>query len=458
MGIDKLSKVFKGEVLTDEETLRSVSTDFGRLLIRRPSALAVPKDIADVQSLILFANEEGMQVSIRGAAHSQGGQSLGQEVILLDMLGLSSIGKIEDDAVWVDAGALWIDVVEETVPRGFIPPVLTNCLHVTVGGTISLGGIGVASHVHGVQADNVLAMEVVTGVGDIVRCSRTENADLFNCVRCSLGQFAVICRVQLKLRRCKPNVRTYYLLYDDFEKLMLDQRKMIDHQQFDFLEGWSVPCTQGLRTLGETRVSFAEWFYPFHVTVEYGESPPPDSVVSGLQYYRKVHVEDSGIYDFLRRMEPVFQTWREAGSWTLAHPWMETFLPWERAAEYIQGVLKSFPPHLLAGGQVLFWPCLNSNEELPLLARPAGTHVIGFGILPAVQRHQVGMTISLLNRASDLVMQVSGKRYLSGWVEFDEDRWRAHFGSNWDQILNWKNFFDPNRVLNASFVVLPHLR
>ncbi len=131
---------------------------------------------------------------------------------------------------------------------------------------------------------------------------------------------------------------------------------------------------------------------------------------------------------------------------------MEVILPWERAAEYIQGVLRSFPPNLLIGGHVLLWPCTGATANAPLFMHPAGDFVMGFGILPAVPHHLVAMSIALLNRASDLGLQLGGKRYLSGWVDFDHGRWKAHFGDQWHQFVQWKEFFDPDGVLNPGFL------
>ena len=68
-----------------------------------------------------------------------------------------------------------------------MPPVLTNNLGVTVAGTLSMAGLGVASFRYGTQADNVVELEVVTGAGEIVVCSREQNRELFDMVRCGLG-------------------------------------------------------------------------------------------------------------------------------------------------------------------------------------------------------------------------------------------------------------------------------
>src|SRR6185369_6510598 len=111
--------------------------------------------------------------------------------------------------------------------QGLVPRVLTNNLNVTIAGTLSMAGLGVASFRYGTQADNAVELQVVTGTGKIVVCSREENRELFDAVRCSLGQFGIITRAKVRLRRCKPKVRKYYLLYDDLGALMADAKRVM---------------------------------------------------------------------------------------------------------------------------------------------------------------------------------------------------------------------------------------
>jgi len=450
--LNKLQALLGDQVVTDRDILEEVSTDFGGLIQKQPRAVVIPQSATDLSQILQVATEDRWPVSTRGSAHSQSGQSLTQNGFLLDMTGLNKIGKAGNDSVWVDSGVTWGDLVKELMPLGLIPPVLTNNLNVTIGGTLSMAGLGVASHRYGTQADNVEALEVVTGAGDLVTCSATENQDLFDCSRCGLGQFSVITRAKIKLRRFKPRVRTYYLLYDSIEALMTDQTRVLSDLRFDFVEGWCSPCPQGLRKMGETKVPFAQWFYPAHLTIEYDKLPPSDSEIADLHFYKKVYQEDSNLNDFVFRLEPLFQLWREGGTWKYPHPWMEVILPWDSAAGYIEGVLTNFPPNLLAGGHVLLWPCRGTTTKVPLFMHPPGDLVMGFGILPAIPKHSVRMAVPLLNRASELAIQVGGKRYLSGLVEFDHSKWKDHYGDKWSQILQWKSFFDPNGILNPGFI------
>ncbi len=181
-----------------------------------------------------------------------------------------------------------------------MPPVLVNNLDSTVGGTLSLGGLGSASHLYGTQADNVEELEVVTGEGHWVCCYHSENTEFFNSSLCGLGQFSIITGARLNPRKYSPRIRTYFLLYDDLARLMRDQEQILVEQQLDYMESWCVPSPLGFRKHEETLMPFAEWFYPLHLAAEYARDEPDDKAkLDGLHFYRKVHVEDSTLYRIL---------------------------------------------------------------------------------------------------------------------------------------------------------------
>ncbi len=453
MDIDKLKMIIEGRVFSDEETLADLRTDFGRIINMVPGAVAVPASSRDVQRIVGLASQEGWKVGIRGAAHSQSGQSLSRGGLVLDMTSLNRIETLEHGSIWVQAGALWSDVVRETIERGLVPPVLTQNLNVTVGGTISVGGLGAASFRHGTQAGNVLELEAVTGEGHLVRCSESTNAEFFYALLGGLGQAGVITRVRLKLRKCASHVRTYFLLYDDLRQLMRDQELLVREQRFDFIESAAAPCSQGLRRIGETHLEFAEWFYPIQLSIEHsGNAPNDDVLLDGLRFYRKVLIEDRPSLEHYFRMEPLFIRWRQSGAWSMPHPWTDVLLPWSTAAPYIEGVLKSFPPHLLTEGQVLLYPAQVGQSESPLFRRPRGKLIMSFGLHPTVQRQFLPMVLPMLRKASDLCADVGGKRYLAGWLEFDHYAWKAHFDEWWSSLVGWKRFYDPSDVLNSGLI------
>ena len=77
---------------------------------------------------------------------------------------------------------------------------------------------------------------------------------------------------------------------------------------------------------------------------------------------------------------------------------------------------------------------------------------MGFGILPGIPPELLAPVKARLNQASDAGMAAGGKRYLSGFIEFDRPRWKQHFGAAWGRILELKRTFDPDGILNPGFI------
>jgi FAD/FMN-containing dehydrogenase len=426
------------------------------MVTRRPVAVVRPADARDVAQVVRFAARRGLKVATRGEAHTQSGQALVDAGIVVDTGSLKRIIDLDPASrtLTCEGGVVWRDLVGHVLPHGLIPPVLTNNLGVTVGGTIAVAGIGVASFRHGTQADQVEELEVVTGGGEILTCSADVNRDLFDAVRCGLGQCGVITRARVSLRPVKPMTRTFFLLYDQLNPFLSDAATLLRDGRFDYVEAFCVPCPLGFRKVGGTPLPFAEWLFPFQVTVEMesGEDPDAKRLLEGLSYRRHAHTEDRSILEFAMRMEPLFALWKQSGYWAAAHPWMETILPWKSAAAFMAPVLAGLPPTVVGGGHVLLWPSLGDTSSVPLFRVPKSDLVLGFGILPGYPPHVLPEAVARLNALSDASTAAGASRYLSGLIQFDAPRWKAHYGEMWPRLCEWKRRFDPERVLNPGFI------
>jgi FAD/FMN-containing dehydrogenase len=451
-----LARAIAGQVLSDESARASVATDFGRVITRTPLAVVRPACTEDVARVLKFASSRSLAVSTRGAGHSQAGQSLSEHLVL-DMTSLDQIRDVDEAALTVvcQGGVTWRALVGHLAGPRLSPPVLTNNLDATVGGTLSSAGLGVASWRYGTQADNCVELEVVTGGGERVRCSRQTHREVFDAVRAGMGQFGVITEARLKLRHHHPGFRSFYLLYDDLAALVDDCQLLMNEERFDYLEAWCAPCPQGFKSVGAERQAFAQWFYPLHATIE-ADWPSPlvaaPEKLQGLRFYKHVHTEGGDIQDFFRRLDALFALWKRGGFWDYAHPWMECVLPWQSTPFYITQVLHNMPPQAVAGGHILLWPARGNASTVPLFMRPAGEYLMGFGILPAIPRQFVGEALPKLRQASQAAMMVGGKRYLSGWVQFEPTQWKAHYGDLWPSVVVLKTKYDPKGILNPHFL------
>ena len=457
MGLkDDLQKRIRGEVTDDPARCQELSGDFGRMVERTPALVVRPNGKEDVSETVRFAREKKLPLGIRGNAHTQSGQGLTAGGVLLDLTALNRLLSIDParKQVVCEAGIKWKDLIVQTIPQGLIPPVLTNNLDVTVGGTLSVSGLGISSFRFGTQGDNCRELEVVTGTGDSIVCSPEKETELFYSSLAGLGRFGIITKATLVLRNAPPQTRTYYLLYDNLPTLMEDAQRLMREERFAYLESWCVPAPQGFRKVEGMPTPFARWFFPLHATVEVDSASVPDDnrLLEGLSFYEKVHQEDRSLIEFANRLEPLFALWKQSGYWTNAHPWMETILPWQAAGPFIQQVLLNLPPHLLGGGHILLWPSKGTVSRLPLFKTPGTDLVMGFGILPGIPKDSLDRATALLNRLSDLSMQMGGKRYLSGLIRFDAARWKAHYGEVWEKMKLWKKRYDPDGILNPGFI------
>lgn len=143
-------------------------------------------------------------------------------------------------------------VVDEGVERVLVAQILEEVLlalalehpvrdldyvHLSVGGTLSVGGIGGTSQHAGVQVDNAAELEVVTGCGERVRCSHEVHRDLFEGVFAGAGQCAIIVRAKLRLVPAETQPRLFLLFYDDLEAYVADQLQLLRDGRFSYLEG-----------------------------------------------------------------------------------------------------------------------------------------------------------------------------------------------------------------------------
>src|SRR5260370_24932005 len=102
--------------------------------------------------------------------------------------------------------ALWSAVAVATLPKGLTPRLLPGtCLAlITVGGTLSAGGIGNMSPHYGALVDNVTDLDVVTGDGRLVTCSPEHESELFDMVLAGQGPCGGIFRAALPLVPAPP--------------------------------------------------------------------------------------------------------------------------------------------------------------------------------------------------------------------------------------------------------------
>jgi cytokinin dehydrogenase len=331
------------------------------------------------------------------------------------------------------------EVAAAALEYRLLPCALTNVLDLTVGGLLSVGGIGPGSHRHGPLAANVASLEVVTGHGSLERCSRSENRNLYDAVLGGLGRCGAIVAAELELRPVRSRVRTYYLLYDDAEPWMADQRLLAGTTGVSSMEGFCSPSMQGLRGAG----GVAEWFFPLQVSLEFDDAAP--ELPTGLSPYRVVHVEDDEIGYFPARHDMRFETVHRLGAWERPHPYIGALIGAEALVDVLPAVLETLP--LGEGHRGTF--VVAADDVPPLMALPEAEAVVFISVIyPQVLPQFLDDTLLAFRRAGDLFVEAGGKRYAADWLgDAGEQDWHRHFGSHYERWVAAKRTLDPDGVL-----------
>ena len=158
------------ELAADPAALSAAADDFGHVIHRTPQYVLKAASVADISAVVAWAASQDLKVAARGQGHSNYGRPMVQGGVVIDMSTLNTIRSIAPDRMVVDAGAKWSAVIDAALAHRLTPPVLTAFIELSVGGTLSVGGIGGMSHLYGMQTDNVLELNVVVAGGRELTC------------------------------------------------------------------------------------------------------------------------------------------------------------------------------------------------------------------------------------------------------------------------------------------------
>ena len=166
---------------------------------QRPAAVVFAESAQDVAAAVVYAIEYGLQVAPQGTGHNAGPLGSLEDTILLKTERMRGV-QIDPVArvARVEAGVLWIEVVEAAARHGLAALAGSSPDVGVVGYTLG-GGMSFIGRKHGLCANAVRAIELVTADGRQLRCDRDNEPDLFWALRGGGGSFGVVTAIELEL-------------------------------------------------------------------------------------------------------------------------------------------------------------------------------------------------------------------------------------------------------------------
>ncbi|XOV69294.1 MAG: SDR family NAD(P)-dependent oxidoreductase [Fluviicola sp.] len=154
-----------------------------------------------VENATLIPFEKGKQSPeascARGNGRSYGDASLQQTII--DCTRNKKILELNGNILTVSAGYTITDILNFSIPKGYILPVIPGTQYATVGGIIAADVHGKNHELNGSLGRWIESMEVQDQHGEIVVCSASENEEFFEMTIGGLGLTGVIISAKFKL-------------------------------------------------------------------------------------------------------------------------------------------------------------------------------------------------------------------------------------------------------------------
>jgi FAD/FMN-containing dehydrogenase len=161
------------------------------LVDKRPALIVRCRTTADVVAALEFARWAGLDVSVRGGGHNVAGRAVADGGLMISLADMKDVAVDPERATaTAQGGVTWGELNDATAAHGLA---VTGGVVSTTGiaGYTLGGGLGWLMAKHGLAADNLLAVELVTANGEVLDVDAVSHPELFWALRGGGGNFGV---------------------------------------------------------------------------------------------------------------------------------------------------------------------------------------------------------------------------------------------------------------------------
>jgi len=428
--------------------------DFGNAFDRGPQIEQTAEGLPAISATLAAARQRGEPLTIVGAVHSSAGQTLSRCGVRLRLETAPG-----ESAVWHDEARIevpgtwrWQDAEAAANEKGRTIPVLTDNLDTTVGGTLSVGGIGTRSVSHGRQVDWVEALTLVLPDGTVAQCSPSVEPELFASALAGLGQVGVIGRAVIETIPLRPWVASLVyqiaslsdgacLVTDGLHRFCQPPTHFeivgpqIGSRYIHLRLGWEAESRQAaqllLARMRRHRLDGASVLRAARV-------------MSGLAF-GQVNVRH--VQSYVASLRGASHLWND---WFFTDPTgYRQFVAWAERA-----LLPRLGTHDLVAGFMLCLARRPGRPHLPLSYARGGNQQVGhiglyYSVSPGDGERRKAVCHGLAE-AQKAARGHGGRLYLYGWHDWREAEWQAEFGADYAQVLALKRRLDPSFHFNPE--------
>jgi FAD/FMN-containing dehydrogenase len=424
---------------------------------RRPVVIARCASTDDVVAAVNYARDRGLEIAVRGGAHSVPGLSTVDDGLVID---LSPLNQVRVDAATkravVGGGALLGDLNAATQEHGLAVPV-GIVSHTGVGGLTLGGGMGWLTRLAGLTSDNLLSAQVVTAEGRVVRAAEDENSELLWALRGGGGNFGVVTEFEFRLHEVGPVIQ-FALLFWGLEQgadvLRLAERlnKTLPRSLYVMAGGVHAPPEEFVPEQYRLQPG-----YVLMIAGYGGEQEHADMVA-------RVRKELPPLFDFVTPMPYValHQMFDEATAWGLYN--YEKSLYLEEITEDAVSVIvemmprKSSPLSLMLLYQLDEAYCEVAEMETAFGGgRTARYGMFIVGMCPTPELLVADRAWAREFYEAMRPLGIGDATYVNALAVDDQDRMRASYGeAKVQKLARIKGRYDPGNLFHRNINIKPH--
>ena len=200
--IQQLRATVNGRVITPgDASFDEARTIFYGGFDRHPAAIVRVRDASDVSQVVSLARENGLELAIKSGGHSLAGHSTTDGGIVLDLSEMKDLQiDVSGRTAWAQTGLTAGEYTAATAAHGLATG-FGDTASVGIGGITLGGGVGYLVRKHGLTIDDVLAAEIVTADGELLKVDSESHPELFWAIRGGGGNFGVATRFKFRLHK-----------------------------------------------------------------------------------------------------------------------------------------------------------------------------------------------------------------------------------------------------------------
>ncbi len=438
----ELQQHVQGHISTSKGDKHTYAFNFGRVIYKEPQIIVKSICEQDVVHTLRLSREAGVPVTIRGAGHSCYNHSLCDGgVVLVNLSEKAQFSMLDDNRVEVTTRTPWL-LLEQSLNRyGQSTPVLPDYLNLSVGGTLSVGGYGRRSIVHGAQVDHIESLQLIKPNGEIVFCSPGKNEYLFRCSLTGLGQVGFVEKVTMRTIPYKKVTMQHIYKHKNIDALITSLEWIAEQSEempCQFNASYGVQENNSILGLEyETRNEALFTPLPTHFRQLQARK-------TGL-VYDSAFVSHTYIQNILNGIPNHFNLW------------VDFFLDYAALSVFMQTINQCLQDDIFSQyvTRANILAIKNPQNRPHGIFRPISksSTLFSVGLYPSIPPSDLDglrRVQYLLRRALVKCLELGGFPYLYGWYDLDNEWKKSVYGDDYADLEQLVAKLDPNHLFNAG--------